>query len=91
MTVRLQTDAVDVAAETAALTQGRTDVGAVVTFTGVCRGAEAGEPIAALTLEHYPEMAQAEIEQHVAEAQRRWPSARRHRDSPLWPDRPRAR
>jgi molybdopterin synthase catalytic subunit len=73
MTVRLQTEAFDVAAETAALTQGRTDVGAVVTFTGVCRGAEAGEPIVALTLEHYPEMAQAEIEQHVAEAQRRWP------------------
>jgi molybdopterin synthase catalytic subunit len=73
VTVRLQTEAFDVAAETAALTQGRTDVGAVVTFTGVCRGAEAGEPIAALTLEHYPEMAQAEIEQHVAEAQRRWP------------------
>jgi molybdopterin synthase catalytic subunit len=73
MTVRLQTETFDVAAETAALTQGRTDVGAVVTFTGVCRGAEAGEPIAALTLEHYPEMAQAEIEQHVAEAQRRWP------------------
>jgi molybdopterin synthase catalytic subunit len=73
MTVRLQTGAFDVAAETAALTQGRTDVGAVVTFTGVCRGAEAGEPIAALTLEHYPDMAQAEIEQHVAEAQQRWP------------------
>ena len=73
MTVRLQTDAVDVAAETAALTQGRTDVGAVVTFTGVCRGTEVGEPIAALALEHYPEMAQAEIEAHVAEAQQRWP------------------
>jgi molybdopterin synthase catalytic subunit len=73
MSVRLQSDGFDVAAETAALTQGRTDVGAVVTFTGVCRGAEAGEPIAGLTLEHYPEMAQAEIEQHVAEAQERWP------------------
>jgi molybdopterin synthase catalytic subunit len=73
MTVRLQTEAFDVAAEAAGLTQGRTDVGAVVTFTGICRGAEAGEPIVALTLEHYPEMAQAEIEQHVAAAQRRWP------------------
>src|SRR4051812_36110434 len=73
MAVRLQSEAFDVAAETAVLTQGRTDVGAVVTFTGICRGAEAGEPIAALTLEHYPEMAQAEIELHVAEAQKRWP------------------
>jgi molybdopterin synthase catalytic subunit len=73
MTVRLQAEAFDIAAETAALTQGRTDIGAVVTFTGICRGAEVGEPIAALTLEHYPEMAQAEIELHVAEAQKRWP------------------
>src|SRR3954469_8540198 len=73
MVVRLQSEAFDVAAETAALTQGRTDIGAVVTFAGVCRGTEAGEPIVALTLEHYPEMAQAEIEQHVAEARERWP------------------
>lgn len=73
MTVRLQAEAFDVAAEIAALTRGHTDVGAVVTFTGICRGTEAGEPIAALTLEHYPEMAQAEIEAHEVEAQKRWP------------------
>jgi molybdopterin synthase catalytic subunit len=73
MTVRLQTEDFDTAAEAAALRKGRRDVGAVVTFTGVCRGTEAGEPIAAITLEHYPEMAQAEIERHVAEAERRWP------------------
>src|SRR6266480_3596623 len=73
MTVRLQTEDFDTAAEAAALRKGRTDIGAVVTFTGVCRGTEAGEPIAAITLEHYPEMAQAEIERHVAEAERRWP------------------
>ena len=48
-------------------------MGAVVTFTGVCRGSERGEPIAALTLEHYPDMAEAEIERHVAEAADRWP------------------
>ena len=45
----------------------------MVTFTGICRGAEAGEPIEALTLEHYPGMAEAEIERHVAEAAARWP------------------
>jgi molybdopterin synthase catalytic subunit len=44
-----------------------------VTFTGVCRGAESGEPIAALTLEHYPGMAEAEIARHVEEAKTRWP------------------
>ena len=72
-TVRLQRGAFDAAAEAALLSRGRTDIGAVVTFTGVCRGDENGEPIAALTLEHYPGMAEAEIERHVAEAQSRWP------------------
>jgi molybdopterin synthase catalytic subunit len=72
-TIRLQQEDFDAAAETAALTRGRTDIGAVVAFTGICRGAEGAEPIAALTLEHYPGMAEAEIEGHVAEARRRWP------------------
>ena len=71
--VRLQREDFDPAAETAKLTRGRTDVGAVVTFTGICRGAESGEPIAALTLEHYPGMAEAEIARHVEEARSRWP------------------
>ena len=73
MSVRLQREDFDVSAEVAALTRGRTDIGAVVTFTGICRGAESGEPIAALTLEHYPGMAEAEIARHVEEAQTRWP------------------
>ena len=72
-TIRLQREDFDAAAEAARMTLGRTDVGAVVTFTGVCRGAESGEPIAALTLEHYPDMANAEIARHVEEAQSRWP------------------
>jgi molybdopterin synthase catalytic subunit len=72
-TVRLQREPFDVAAEAAKLTRGRTDAGAVVTFTGICRGSEANEPIAALTLEHYPGMAEAEIERHVLEASERWP------------------
>jgi molybdopterin synthase catalytic subunit len=72
-TVRLQREDFDAAAEQAALTRGRTDIGAVVTFTGICRGAESGEPIAALTLEHYPGMAETEIMRHVEEAKSRWP------------------
>jgi molybdopterin synthase catalytic subunit len=72
-TIRLQREDFDAAAETAAIAHGRTDIGAVVTFTGICRGAESGEPIAALTLEHYPGMAEAEIARHVEEANTRWP------------------
>jgi len=73
MKVRLQREPFDTAAEAAALSRGRPDIGAVVTFTGICRGDENGEPIAALTLEHYPGMAEEEIGRHVAEAERRWP------------------
>ena len=72
-TIRIQQADFDVAKEIAALSKGRTDVGAVVTFSGVCRGSENGEPIAALTLEHYPGMAEAEIGRHADEAMSRWP------------------
>jgi molybdopterin synthase catalytic subunit len=72
-TVRLQREPFDVAAEAAALTHGRKDVGAVVTFTGICRGEEAGAPLLAKTLEHYPGMAEAEVARHVEAAQQRWP------------------
>jgi molybdopterin synthase catalytic subunit len=71
-TIRLQQEPFDAAAEARALTHGRTDVGAVVTFTGICRGDENGEPIAGLTLEHYPGMAEAEIGRHIEAAERRW-------------------
>jgi molybdopterin synthase catalytic subunit len=68
----LQREPFDVASEAAKLTCGRADVGAVVTFTGICRGSEEGAQIAALTLEHYPGMAEAEIARHVEEAKKRW-------------------
>jgi molybdopterin synthase catalytic subunit len=71
-TIRLQQEDFDAAAETAVLTRGRTDIGALVTFTGICRGDDGGERIAAMTLEHYPGMAEAEIARHVAEAEQRW-------------------
>jgi molybdopterin synthase catalytic subunit len=72
-TIRIQQADFDVAQEIAALSKGRTDVGAVVSFSGICRGSENGEPIAALTLEHYPGMAEAEIGRHADEALSRWP------------------
>jgi molybdopterin synthase catalytic subunit len=72
-TIRIQQADFDVAQEIAALSKGRTDVGAVVSFSGICRGSEHGEPIAALTLEHYPGMAEAEIGRHADDALSRWP------------------
>src|SRR5437773_8080897 len=72
-TNRIQEGDFDIAQEIAALSKGRTDIGAVVSFSGICRGSENGEPIAALTLEHYPGMAEAEIGRHADEALSRWP------------------
>src|SRR3984885_13313581 len=73
VTIRIQQADFDIAQEISALTNGRTDVGAIVSFSGICRGSEGGEPIAALTLEHYPEMAEAEITRHAETAMSRWP------------------
>lgn len=70
MTVRIQTAPFDATAEAQALTASRTDIGAVVTFTGFVRG-DGG--LSALTLECYVEMAEAEIARLVEEAKARWP------------------
>lgn len=72
-TIRLQREDFDAAAEAARLTRGRTDIGALVTFTGICRNHEGGHDVSAMTLEHYPGMAEDEIARHVEEARTRWP------------------
>ncbi len=73
VTVRIQEADFDVAREIAELTHGRTDVGAVVSFSGICRGNDDGEIVDALTLEHSPGMAETEIMRHANEAMERWP------------------
>jgi len=70
-TIRIQAEPFDVAAETASLSRGRADIGAVVAFTGLCR--DEGGRLAALELEHYPGMAEAEISRVATEAAARWP------------------
>lgn len=73
VTIRIQDADFDIGREISALTKARTDIGAVVSFSGICRGSEDGEAIAALTLEHYPGMAEAEIMRHAETAMSRWP------------------
>jgi molybdopterin synthase catalytic subunit len=73
VTIRIQQADFDIARETATLTEGRKDIGAVVSFSGICRDSEGSETIAALTLEHYPGMAEAEIGRHAETAMSRWP------------------
>jgi molybdopterin synthase catalytic subunit len=69
--LRVQRESFDIATEAAALAAGRTDVGAVVTFTGLCR--DEGGRLACLDLEHYPGMAEAEMGRVADEAVARWP------------------
>jgi molybdopterin synthase catalytic subunit len=70
-TIHVQREDFDIADEIAAVSAGRTDIGAVVTFTGLCRDEEGR--LAALELEHYAGMAEAEITRVVGEAGARWP------------------
>ena len=68
--VSVQAGDFDAAAEVEALTAGRRDIGAVVTFSGLCR--DEGGTLDALEIEHYPGMAEGEILRVAAEAERRW-------------------
>ncbi len=71
LVVRVQAEPFDIAAEIAAVSAGRTDIGAVATFTGFCR--DEGGVLSALEIEHYPGMAEKEIGRVVDKALERWP------------------
>lgn len=68
--ISIQTADFDAVAESALLSAGRADIGALVSFIGLCR--DEGGTLAALELEHYPGMAEDELERLVSEAQQRW-------------------
>jgi molybdopterin synthase catalytic subunit len=67
--IRIGTEDFDIAAEVERLRGS--DIGAIVTFSGICRD-EDGR-LAALELEHFPGMAEAEIRRIAEEAATRWP------------------
>jgi molybdopterin synthase catalytic subunit len=69
--IRIQAEDFDIGAEVSRIAQGRTDLGAIVTFSGLCRD-EKGR-LSALELEHYPGMAEAEIGRICETALDRWP------------------
>ncbi len=69
--IRIQREDFDIAAEIAALSEGRADIGALASFTGLCR--DEGGRLSALELEHYPGMAEAELGRVAREAAQRWP------------------
>ncbi|MBU8539712.1 molybdenum cofactor biosynthesis protein MoaE [Falsiroseomonas tokyonensis] len=69
-TIRVQEAPFDLGAESAALTAGRTDIGGLASFVGLCR---ADDGLAALVLEHYPGMTERALQKIAAEAWARWP------------------
>ena len=70
--IRVQEAPFDAGAEQRALLAGRTDVGAVVSFTGLVRDFNERPEVAALTLEHYPGMTESALAAIVEQARGRW-------------------
>ncbi|WP_111412081.1 molybdopterin synthase catalytic subunit MoaE [Billgrantia lactosivorans] len=71
--IRVQESAFDPGSEQRQLLEGRSDIGAVVSFTGLVRDFNERPDVSALTLEHYPGMTETALGEIVAEAQARWP------------------
>ncbi|MFT6773284.1 MAG: molybdopterin synthase catalytic subunit [Paracoccaceae bacterium] len=74
--VLVQTGDFDISAELDVMTQGRADIGAIATFTGLVRDlakADAGAPVSAMELEHYPGMTERSLTAIAQDAAARWP------------------
>lgn len=71
-TIRVQTEAFDLGAEIGAISQGRTDIGAVASFVGLARDMNEGDGVQAMVLEHYPGMTEKVLAGLVDEARARW-------------------
>ena len=76
--IKVQENLFDVGEELKALSDGRTDIGAVASFTGLVRDmvspeAAGDQTVSAMTLEHYPGMTEKKLAEIEEEANRRWP------------------
>ena len=71
--IRVQEEDFDVGAELARVRGHNTAIGGIALFVGTVRGEAEGEPVGAMTLEHYPAMTARELERIEADARARWP------------------
>jgi len=69
MSISVRAEDFDVGAEMAAMTKGRVDIGALVSFTGLVRDMAAGSE---MVLEHYPGMTEKALASIETAAQDRW-------------------
>jgi molybdopterin synthase catalytic subunit len=72
MPVRVQTGDFDIGEEIARLRVGDRGVGAIASFIGTVRDVNDASTITGLTLEHYPGMTEAALDEIVAEARQRF-------------------
>lgn len=70
--VSVQSQSFDLNHEINTLTSQRSDIGAVVTFTGYVRDFNEKPDVVALTLEHYPGMTEQALKGILQEAEQRW-------------------
>lgn len=70
--IRIQHEDFDIAQECATLQGSRQDIGAIVSFVGLVRDRNTGEPVQRMFLEHYPGMTERQLEDIVAAAEARW-------------------
>jgi len=70
--IRVQQSRFDAGEEQRALLEGRRDIGAVVSFTGLVRDFNERPDVEALTLEHYPGMTETALGEIVEQAESRW-------------------
>lgn len=76
MTIRVQREDFDTAAELERLSAGNPRIGAVVTFTGLVRDFTPEQSVSSqqsMVLEHYPGMTERQLAAILAEAKSRWP------------------
>ena len=72
MKIVVQSEAFELGAEVKAISQGRTDIGAIASFVGLARDMSEGSGVQAMTLEHYPGMTEKALAALVEEANARW-------------------
>ncbi|MGV8991812.1 MAG: molybdopterin synthase catalytic subunit MoaE [Thiobacillus sp.] len=72
MKIIVQTEVFDLGAEVNAMSQNRTEIGAIASFVGLARDMNEGSGVQAMTLEHYPGMTEKALAALVEDANARW-------------------
>ena len=73
MHISVQSEDFDISKEINRLKDGRTDLGAIATFSGLVRDIHGDKAVQKMTLEHFPAMAEKELHKIGEQACGRWP------------------